>query len=558
MIIIFSDGLITALFPVNNKQERGRVFLSEKIFAKRSVTAFFTVMLFLLSCILRVAVVATDESLTAAQESQSRYKIKIGIKRGSVYDRNRVLLTNNKTKILAAVSPTPQAVSKLSSVLKGEELKSALEKLKKNKPVLLEVPKDISADGIKCFTVSLNDPDNSYFEHIIGYTDSSGHGACGIEAAYDDILYSSEEQSAIFYLNGKGEVLKGIEPEFENTEKVSNNVVTTFDLNIQKIAEMAAKSIEKGAVVISEAATGEIVAMLSKPAFNTANLQDYLKSEDAPLLNRALASFSVGSVFKPCVAAAAFSKNKQNFSYTCTGKTRIVDRDFNCHKADGHGLMDLKSALTFSCNTFFYNLGQELGSKAIYDMASSLNFGREIKIADNIFTTPGTMPDLKSLENPALLANFSIGQGYFLLSPVSMLTLYSAIANSGSYNIPHIIKSTTKNGTITEYEKLNPTRVMSEKTADILKEYLSSVIDEGTGEAAKPQLCTAAGKTATAQTGRYFKNGKEINNSWFCGFFPLEKPKYVVIILSEGGTTKQTAGAFAEIADGITRLETDS
>lgn len=532
--------------------------MSEKIFAKRSVLAFFTVMLFLLSCILRVAVISSDKSLTAAQESQSRYKIKIGNKRGAVYDRNRILLSNNKTKIIAAVSPTPQAVSKISSVLEGENLKNALEKLKNNKPFICEVPEFVSAKGIKCFAAVSDDSDNSYFEHIIGYTDSSGHGVCGIQSAYDDILYCEDEQSAVFYLNGRGEALKGIEPTFENTEKFGNNVVTTFDLNIQKIAISASEDIEKGAVVVSEVKSGEILAMLSKPGYNFEKLEDCLTDEDAPLLNRALASFSVGSVFKPCVAAAAFSEQKQDFLYTCTGRTHIVDRDFNCHKAEGHGLMDLKSALTYSCNTYFYNLGREVGKKGIYDMASSLNFGRKIKIADNIFTDPGTMPDLDSLDNPALLANFSIGQGYFLLSPISLLTLYSAIANGGSYNIPHIIKSTTENGTVKNYENLSETQVMSEETAEKLKEYLSSVIEEGTGEAAKPELCTAAGKTATAQTGRYFKNKKEINNSWFCGFFPLEKPKYAVVILSEGGTTKQTAGAFAKIADGITKLNSDS
>ena len=98
---------------------------------------------------------------------------------------------------------------------------------------------------------------------------------------------------------------------------------------------------------------------------------------------------------------------------------------------------------------------------------------------------------------------------------------------------------------------------MKESTAQLLREYLSSVIEEGTGTSAKPQTVSAAGKTATAQTGK-FLNGVEICEGWFCGFFPADKPKYTVIVFSEN-TAEQTESCgevFAKIADGITELET--
>ena len=96
---------------------------------------------------------------------------------------------------------------------------------------------------------------------------------------------------------------------------------------------------------------------------------------------------------------------------------------------------------------------------------------------------------------------------------------------------------------------------MSKNTADNLKLFLADVITEGTGKEAKPKNVTAAGKTATAQTGKY-ENGMEISQGWFCGFFPLEKPEYVVIVFSEN-TSKQIKSCnriFAEIADNITTL----
>ena len=104
----------------------------------------------------------------------------------------------------------------------------------------------------------------------------------------------------------------------------------------------------------------------------------------------------------------------------------------------------------------------------------------------------------------------------------------------------------------TKYDIGSPTMVFDSDTAQKIKDALALVITEGTGTSAKPSTVTAAGKTATAQTGK-FENGREINSSWFCGFFPFEDPKYIVIVFCEDNTkaTKQCAQIFAEIADQI-------
>ena len=217
--------------------------------------------------------------------------------------------------------------------------------------------------------------------------------------------------------------------------------------------------------------------------------------------------------------------------------------------------MDIKSAIANSCNTFFYTLGINTGATEVYNMASSLSFGSSIKIAKNMETAKGNLTDLKRLSNPASLANLSIGQGDLLLSPVAMLNLYSAIGGDGTYRLPSLIEKTIKDGETREYEISKPTRVMEEETAEKLRDYLKAVVEEGTGISAKPTCTTAAGKTATAQTGRYNENGIEINNSWFCGFFPYENPKYTVIVMAEESTTRAVCTAFSQIADSITELE---
>ena len=524
-----------------------------KLFAKRTVLCFTLVLILFFTCVLRVAVCATTD-YTKVSNLNQRLKLTVNKPRGTIYDCNMVPLTNNKSKIIGAISPTPRAVTALSSALSGNALKDALERLKNGKPILCELPYEIECDGIECFTVY--DSDYLGAAHILGYTNSDGVGVSGIEKAYNNLLYSKNENSISYTCDAKGGILGGIEPDknIDDSAK-SKGVITTLDINIQAIAEEASEYLTKGAIIVSDCQTGEIKSMVSKPYFDKTNVHDYLKSDDSPLLNRAISAYNVGSVFKPCVAAVGIEKGFKGFCYTCTGSCEIVDRFFNCHKSEGHSFLNLKGAIANSCNTFFYNFAFKIGGEDIYNLASTLRFDKSIKIGDNLSTANGNLPQKESLKNIAYLANLSIGQGELLLSPINMITLYNAIATNGSYYIPSIIKATIENGTVKPYNKGNPTKVFESETAAILRDYLAQVLIDGTGENAKPQTVSAAGKTATAQTGKY-KNGVEICGGWFCGFFPLESPKYTVIVFSEDITTntKSCNEIFAIIADKITAL----
>lgn len=528
----------------------------ERVFAKRTVICFLTVTVFFFTCILRVAVAATSD-YSLVQLKQCSYRLKAADLRGTIYDRNMISLTNAETKIIAAVSPTPRAVTAISGVLSGEALDSVLERLKVGKPVLCEVPEKIDCDGIYCTEVYIHNSSETPAVHLVGYTDSDSHGVTGLEKAYDELLYSDSEAAFVFSKSGNGDILEGAGAEIENdTSVTAGGVVSTIDINIQQIAENAALSIKKGAVVIADSENSKIRAMVSMPYYDCTNVAEYLSSEDSPLLNRALAAYNVGSVFKPCIAAAGIESGKGNFSYTCTGGCEIVDRTFKCHKRDGHGLMTLESGLANSCNTYFYNFAFLIGGEKLYNTASALGFGRATDICDGLSASAGSMPKRESLSNIAYLANFSIGQGELLTSPVSMLNLYCAVASDGAYNEPSVVEGTVKDGTYTPYNNGSRTRVMKKETAEQIRKYLLSVIEEGTGTSAKPMTVSAAGKTATAQTGK-FQNGTEICEGWFCGFFPAESPKYTVVVFSENiAEQSETCGeVFAKIADGITELE---
>ena len=525
----------------------------EKMFVGRAAVCYFLILLMLLSCVLRTAVISVKGYDTVSAE-QSEYKIKYKKLRGTIYDRNMVPLTNNKKTVVAVVAPTERTAVAVSALLEGEEKENLLNKLRDNKPAICVLPEKIECEGIAC-TQFYETEGSSDCCHIVGYLDSEGHGAAGLEAAYDSLLYSDEYLCASVCVDGKGRMLLGTKPEFKGQSSVlSNAVVSTIDINMQNAVREATGGINKGAVVLAEVKTGKIRAMVSLPEYDTANISEYLKRDDAPFLNRAILSYSVGSIFKPCVATAGIESGVADCLYDCTGSTFIVDRYFKCHKSGGHGTVDLRGAIAQSCNCFFYNYAFLLGGEKIYKTARIFGFGAPIKIADNIKTKEGILPDAETLKNPARLANFSIGQGDFSASPVSMLPLYMAIANGGKYYLPSLVEKTVCEGKQTEYDIGNPTVAMSENTANTIKDHLKSVVEEGTATGAQPKTVSAAGKTATAQTGQKDQNGNKVNNSWFCGFFPADNPEYVAVILSESGTTSSTCKAFADIADKIISL----
>ena len=526
-----------------------------KLFAKRTAICFFIFTFLFLFTILRIVFLSTKD-YTAVQKNQNTLKLKAGAIRSTIYDRNLIPITNSDKKIIAAVSPTPRAITAISSVLEGDELQNLLKRLKSGKPVLCEVPEEINCDGIVSTNIYTNTTKIPAI-HLIGYTNSDGIGVSGIEKAYDNFLDAKKDVTFYYECNGKGSILEGVNPTVENdTSAIASGVVTTIDINIQNIAEKAGQAIKTGAVVVAEAQSGKIRASVSLPDFNLENIAESLKRNDSPLLNRAINAYNVGSVFKPCIAAAATENKFQSFAYNCTGRCEIIDRFFKCHNINGHGYLNMNLAIANSCNTYFYNLAFNVGAENIYKTVSSLKFGKELEICDGLKTASGNIPSKETLSNIAQLANLSIGQGELLLSPISILTLYCSIASNGTYYTPSVVEGTLNEGSFKEYNIGTPTRVMKENTAEILRNHLASVVTEGTGIEAKPQFVSAAGKTATAQTGK-FENGIEICEGWFCGFFPVENPKYVVIVFSENtlNQEKSCSKIFAEIADSITLLE---
>lgn len=525
-------------------------------FDARVLLVFIMITVLMFVGVLRLYKISTDSKITAGQYSNS-LRLKLGNIRGSIFDRNLNAITNNGYKIMAVVSPTPLGISAITSYLaEDERLNSIVETLRGGKPVVLEVDSEIDSPAIKCVKMYDNDVGSFYPSQLIGYTDSENHGVCGIEAAYDELLFTDESVEAVFAVDSFGNVLEGVETEIVgDISYYKSGVALTIDSDIQKATEKAMQSVSIGAAVVSEIGSGKIRAMVSNPNFDIGNVAEYLENENSPLVNRAISAYNVGSAFKPCVAAALLQNGISNYSIYCSGLADIDGHTFSCHNKSGHGWLNLCEALTQSCNVFFYNISGILGADQVYNTASLFGFGKEIDLG-GIKTAAGSLTEREKLKNSSTaLANLSIGQGELLLSPISIIPLYEAIANGGVYYMPTIIEGTVDKGVLTQKESSAPTYAISKNTADILKSYLINVVESGTGKAAKPTLCTAAGKTATAETG-WRKNGELIQNSWFCGFFPAENPEYVVAVIIEDEKANGVSGApiFKNIADEIMQL----
>ncbi len=523
----------------------------------RSILCLLILFLLIFISFLRICSLSLDKKYGAAALSQTSYKITVKQQRGTIFDTNMQPLTNNQREIIAVLSPEDGAIAEVRDYLLYESVASLAHRLSEGKPVLVKLSREVQGKYVKSIAVN-NTAGNNIATHLLGYVDNSGHGVAGIEAAFDSVLYSDKTIDFIYEKSADGGVLtdSGVSVLMDETVELSG-VKLTIDNRIQIAVEKAASSLHSGAVVVSEVGSGKIRALASFPDYDASNLAAYLESSDSPFINRAFCAYNVGSVFKPCVAAALLEDgNLGGEKCLCEGGLLVGGKYFACHKSEGHGETDLSFALAQSCNTFFYSSAQKLGYEKIYDMASSLGFGNRVIFAENLYTEAGNLPTTERVgDNAQTTANLAIGQGELMLSPIALLPLYEAIANGGVYHKPTLIEGIVENGKLRETSEIYPTKVMSRGTAGYLKESLMEVIKSGTGRSAEPKKCTAAAKTATAQTG-WLREGKTVDHSWLCGFFPAENPKYVVVIISEntsGGGTP-CGPLFSAVCDAVYSL----
>lgn len=526
----------------------------------KRTTVLFAVFLFaMLFVILTVLRLSNGTELAEAAAQQQNCKVTVSATRGTIYDCNLNAFTGDGGEEYAAsVVPSVETAAALNKVFSSSEMQSVYDMLTAGKPFTLKLPKKLSAPGIDVFTIRKRYSEQQPGVHVLGYLDGSGKGTAGVEKAFDKQLSSKQGKITVSYpVDAMNRVLSQKDKTISNTSKLQNSgVVLTLDKSIQELAERsAARYLKKGAAVVLEVPSGKIRAMVSLPSFSPNNVGAVLNSADSPLLNRATSAYSVGSVFKLAAAASALEYGiSPNESYTCTGSIEVDKGAFHCFNSEKHGTENMKQAIANSCNTYFVNLMQKVPQSNFLLMAQMLGFGRSFQIAPDMTSDSGVLPDLKSLNIPRALANFSFGQGDLTATPLQVAAMVNAIASDGNFTQPYLYEGlVNENEQFTEKAQTQQsTRVMSTQTAVLLRDFMKASIDVGTSRKGKPTFGTAGAKTATAQTGKYV-DGVETVESWFAGFYPYEKPKYVIVVFAEGGDGGGTTcgPVFRDIADGL-------
>ncbi len=523
---------------------------------KRAITVFFLLAVMFAGIGARVLNLTNNAQAVAL--SGAGMKFDVAYLRGTVYDCNLKPLTNGETAYKAIAKPTQKALAALEKELDAEAFLLVKEKMLAGEAVCVDVKND-ACNGQDITVVAYPKRYSPYACHIIGYCGYDGSGVSGAEKAFDPLLSSGGKTiTARIGTDANGRVLLGENIQVQTEGESESGIVLTIDSDIQKIVEDALDSsgVVCGAATVIDVETGAIRACVSIPLYNQNDIASALERADSPLINRAFSAFSVGSVFKPVVAASALENGvAQSFSYVCTGSVTHNGVTFNCHKKDGHGKLNMQGALAVSCNTYFIALALETGAENILRTAADFGFGRETVLASSIKSKGANLP--QKIDSDAATANLSFGQGELTATPLQICTMMAVIANGGYYVEPYLVEGEVNaDGDFVKTQNYSERRrIIAPETAELLQGFLEGVVEEGSGKRAKSEFVACAGKTATAQTGRS-ENGEEIYNAWFAGYFPADNPRYAVVILKENGGEGaiSCAPVFREIAEKITGL----
>ncbi|MCQ2404373.1 MAG: penicillin-binding protein 2 [Clostridia bacterium] len=522
----------------------------------RVVSFAVTLCLLLGVCTWRVVTLQNEPELKEAAVAQATATVTLGTARGTIYDCNRRALVNRDFGYVAAIAPTEKAKAMVRSSFSKPEAAELLERLASDKPIAVKSDTPLAlCDGVTLKTLPIRYAGQTIAPHVLGYCNENG-GVCGIEYAFDDLLTSYAGAVEVTYaVDAAGKPVAGTAPTVtDTTAKCKGGVVLTIDSAIQQIAEHAAEKMTCGAVVVMEP-TGEIRALASVPTYQPNGVEAVLSADNAPLLNRAFADYNCGSVFKIVTASAALEAGASpETEFTCNGGYGLGGNFFRCHYILGHGTLDMKEAFAKSCNPYYIQLALSVGAEPVYDMAVAFGLDRAWTPAPGLSTARATLPSLKTLKSSdAALCNLAFGQGELLATPLHVAQLAAAIVNGGAIYRPTLVAGTVdENGNFTKADPSPAQEVFSKETAKTLYPMMVYTMEEGTGAKGQPYYLPAAAKTGTAETG-WVEDGKEVVQHWFTGFFPAERPQYVVTVLCENSEAREESAApvFQEICDAL-------
>ncbi len=378
-------------------------------------------------------------------------------------------------------------------------------------------------------------PYGRVFAHAVGY-DSNGRG--GIELSKNSQLLTSHAF-----------LLEQVQNGLTDQKNQGDNVITTLDANLQQVAYDALGN-NQGAVVVLEADTGKVLALVSKPDFDPNTLAadwDAMVADEnnSSLVNRATQGlYPPGSTFK-IITGLAYLRDKgtlEGFSYNCAGEITQDGYTLHCYDGEVHGQEDFTKAFAKSCNTAFAEIGMQTSLSVFQKTAKDLLFNTDLSLGDMLSNSSSFTLD-KDAGRP-LTMQTSIGQGNTLVTPMHMAMITSAIANGGTAMKPYLVDEiqSYEGNRVKKYTPKTYATLMTEQEAQTLSALMQEVTASGTARSLSGTGYTVAGKTGSAEHA-----GSDIPHSWFVGFSNVEDPDIVVSIISEGsGTGSQVAVPIAK------------
>lgn len=540
--------------------------------------------IFLVSIVILIAIIIkvfyiqvfAYEKLNTLAESLWSRELPIKADRGEIVDRNGEILATNVTTVSLVVVPgqidDPKRVAKDLSDILGTDYQDMLKHVTKSTSIErvhpegrgldYEIAEKIDAlgyDGVYLLKESKRYyPYETVLSHVLGYVGIDNQGLSGLELYYDEYL-TGADGAIKYFSDGKGNKLELTEVYEAPTSGITLEL--SIDINLQLAVEneldnaISKYNPEQALIVAMDPDTGEILAMASRPNFDSNNYGDY-KTE---VINRNLPiwmTYEPGSTFKIITLSAALEEQTINLfedTFTDTGSINVDGSTIHCWKAGGHGTQTMLEVVENSCNPGFVRIGETLGVETLMDYIDKYGFGDKTGIDLN-GESAGILFD-PDVMGPVELATTSFGQG-ISVTPIQQIRAVSAAINGGLLYTPHMVKAFLESETNSLIEKIEPEvtrQVISQETSSLVRYALESVVANGSGKNAYIENYRVGGKTGTAQK---VVNGSYLDGNYilsFMGFMPADDPEIVVYVAIDNpkGVTQYGGVVSAPIARNV-------
>ncbi len=518
----------------------------------RALIVIISIIIFFIALVVKlidIQIVRAEEYSYYAQRQQTGIE-KIEAERGLIYDRNNVLLVYNRSDFSFYVD-----LRMIKQKHKNEIAQIFAKKFKKSKNFYLNLMKgskkticiekkalseiasplkNIKYDGF----FYKEEPTrvfhyNNLASHILGYLDNENKGVMGVSEYYEDAL-NGEYGSRLIQINAIGETVTVDDQEI-NPALPGDDFYLTIDKSYQLILEEELKKgvDEYGAVsgtgVIMNPNTGEVLALANIDDFNP-NI--YWKYNDFQLRNRAITdTYEPGSTFKSFTIASLIEQKLCRLDeklYLENGKYKF--RSVNIRDTHPFKSLNVVEILEQSSNIGVAKLVQRIDDEKYFKYLRGFGFGNSTSL-----TLPGeTAGKLRKPNEWSKVSKTYLSFGYEIsVTPVQITTAYCALINGGVLYEPQLVqRQVSKDGDLEfEFTPKEVRRVISSETSDIMRDLLGGVVKNGTGKKAYSELISIGGKTGTSQKLVDGSYSKQHYNSSFVGFFPVENPQVVCLIL---------------------------